>query len=119
MHFDRLHKQTYGVNTNNCNRIIKLQMASYSFYGAEYGTRTNRFSLCSHCVWLGSSFLWLSIRYSCVSWVCFGVATFVATCVFMDVLVVSLLHGLICALLHEYLVFKAHCSSGLFCWRTS
>ena len=86
---------------------------------AEGGKRTNRFSRYSRCVLLGSSFLWLSIRYSCVSWVCFGVATFVATCVFMDVLVVSLLHGLICALLHEYLVFKAHCSSGLFCWRTS
>jgi hypothetical protein len=29
------------------------------------------------------------------------------------VLVASLLHGLVCVLLHEYIVFKAYCSSGV------
>jgi hypothetical protein len=71
----------------------------------------NKFSTYSHCVLLDSSFLWLSIKHSCAFWLCLGIATFVATCVFMDVFVVSLLQ--------EYLVFKAHCSSGLFCWQTS
>ena len=68
--------------------------------GSIYGRRTNRVSLCSPCVWWGSSFSWLSITYSCVSWMCFGVATFLATCFFMVALVVSLLHGLAWALLH-------------------
>ncbi len=44
---------------------------------------------------------------------CFGVATIIATCFFMVVLVVSLLHGLAGALLHERVVFKARCSSDL------
>ena len=71
-----------------------FEMASHLRLYAEGGRRTNRFSTCSQCVLLGSSCLWLSIKYSCISWLCFGVATSVATCFFMVVLVASLLHGL-------------------------
>jgi len=84
-----------------------------SVFRVQRGRRTSRFSTGSHRVLLSSSFLCLSIKQSRVSWLCSGVAIFVATGFFMAVLVASLLHDLACALLHEYLVFKTHCSSGL------
>ncbi len=55
------------------------------------------------------SVLWLYFKQVCVSWLCFGVATFIATDFFMVVLVVSLLHGLAWVLLHVgQVVFSAH-----------
>ncbi len=79
----------------------KITKNRSDYSGRRRGRRTNRFPTFSHCVWVGSSFSWLGTRHACVSWVCSGVATFVATCVLMVVLVVSLLHGLAWALLHE------------------
>jgi len=76
-------------------------MASCNSIRAEGGSRTNRFSTCSQCALLGSSFLWLSITHACVFRLCFGVATLFATCFFMVVLFIALLHGLASALLHE------------------
>ncbi len=84
-------------------------MFNLTALSAEGGRRTNRFSPCSHCVLLGSFFLWLYFKQVCVSWLCFGVATFIATDFFMVVLVVSLLHGLAWVLLHVgQVVFSAH-----------
>jgi len=83
-------------------------MASCNSIKAEGGRRTNRVSLCFHCVLLGSSFLWLSVKHTRVLWLCFGVATCVATCLLMGALVASLLHGLAWASLHERIVSKAH-----------
>ncbi len=69
---------------------VGLLLSSEALRGAEGGRRTYRFSTCSQCVWLDFSCLWISISYTHVFWLCFGVAT----CFFMAVLGASLLHGL-------------------------
>jgi hypothetical protein len=80
-------------------------------FGSEGGKRTNMFSVCSHCVLLGSSFLWLCIKRACAFWLCLGVATFLATWFLMVVLFIVLLHVLAWALLHEHMVLNvaSHC----------
>jgi hypothetical protein len=73
---------------------------------SEGGSRTNRVSRCSPCISSGFSFLWVSIKWFRVFWVCFGVATSVATCFLTVVLVASLLHSLAPSLLHGCVVLS-------------
>ncbi len=91
-----------GEPCSYCKIMVPITwQAVIAFIRSEGGRRTNRVSMCSHCVLLGSSCLWLSIRYSCVSWVYFDVATSVATCFLTVVLVDSLLPSLSYSLLHR------------------
>jgi hypothetical protein len=79
---------------------------------AEGGSRTNRFYKFSRCLLLSSSFLWLCIKYSCVCWLCFGVATFVASCYLKVEFIISLLHGIAWVLLHEHIIFTVKIACG-------
>ena len=74
--------------------------------GAEGRSRNNKFSTYSHCVTLCFSTWWLCFKQFCVSWLCFGVATFLATYLFIVVIIAVLLQGLACVLLHEGMVFR-------------
>jgi len=95
------------------NYSLCLLLPLLSAWDAEGGRRTNRFSRCSQDVWVGSSCSWLCIKHAGISWLCFGVATWVATCFFTGMLIAALLHDLACALLHAWIVFKEYCSSDL------
>jgi hypothetical protein len=67
-----------SVIINSC-MAVKLSGDSHKEYRREE-TNEQVFYVLSMCVWLGSSFLRLYNMHSCVSWLCFGVATFVAIC---------------------------------------